>query len=522
MSRAAACLCLLSLAAAAQDGGMQVPLQRVQPVDWTRSESKLHVEQFEGRIRRVSWDVPEGPGGQVVIPLANPVLDLEAALLPQNRALVLLAGGVREGESLDLYVADRRGRVYSFESQGGGRLPPDFADGLGSWPVFDGLDVLLFAFRRQGRIWFNAIGLSWSDPAASEKPPLLARREMAATGSHGEAVTGFTAVSDLASNQVRVTFAGGADKVEFAHPMAPRPELQPTLVDFGRQHLGRTSERQVEVRNTGKRTLHLQLKTHAPFELVGPGERDVAPGDKADIGVRFAPEAAGTAQERLQVLSNSSLPNLAVRLHGDGVDPAAPPAVAPAPAAVAEATPPPAPPPAPPATAPAVLGCSSVRVEPQPGARVRVTGIANVAGPGIELRLGSGSGGEAQVGADAMGAFAAELSAVAGDLLTAMAVGEDGSRSQLVELGRVLPWLQRDGDDLVLHGAPGRPFVLFAVAAAADGRVAAGADSWRGQLDAQGRRRLALAAFAPAAPPAVVAVVDPGGRPRRSNVLALR
>lgn len=526
-------LLLLTPAPAAPQGEPQgelaVPLQRVTPIDWRRPETNLTVEQADGRIRRVSWQPAGAAVPKVIIPLRNPVTDLEAALLPSGDGLVLLAGGVREGESLDLYVADKTSRVYAFETNGGSQLSQDFAHDLGSWPVVDGNDLLLFAYLRQGMIEFRAVDLSWSDPHREKASP-LAQRTLPATGGNGEAVRGFTAVSDLASNQVHVSFDGAGQPIDFPHPLAPRLQLQQMLLDFGRLELGGARERVLQVGNTGKRPLRLSLAAYEPFAIEGDLVRNIEPGGEIGIHLQFRPQVAQAFQERLQLISNASNPTLTVPLRGTGFDPAAAvaapvPAPEPQPAATVSSEAPPAPPPPPPkmASAPTVLSCTAVHIDSDGAGRVRVTGIANAAGPGIDLVVRSGDDGEAHTSASASGAFQVSLPAAAGAALQITAVGEDGSRSQTLELGYVLPRLQRGDGYLELRGPAGKAFVLFAVELGADGEaIERVGPAWRGSLGSLGSRRIALEAFGPTPPTAVVAVVDPAGSPRRSNVAKLR
>ena len=518
MLRVALGLLLLMPFAAAQAGE---PLQRVTVINWHRPEANLQVDTEEGRIRKVTWQVPGKAGEPVMLLLTRPVRDLEAGLLPGGNTLVLLAGGVRDAESLELIIADRSGRFYSFASTGGSRLGSEFADGLGSWPLVDGTDLLMFAYRRQGRIEFRAYDLSWSDPKA-EGANLLVSQKLPATGGQGEAVRGFQAVSDLDSNEVHVTFDGGGAPIDIWHPLAPRPKLYQALLDFGDVAPGKVVERTCVVGNTGKRPLLLDIATHEPFVLVGAARQRVAPGSQVSIRVRFEPVAPGSLPARLELRTNSSSRTLAVRLRGECVDPAVA-VVVPPPAATAPVTDETLAPPAPVrlASAPSILACSSVRIASAGPGRVRVTGIANIAGPGIELAL-RGAVAEARTVADAAGAFAVEVDAGPGEQLVATAVGEDGTTSLPVLLGRVLPWLRLEGQVLELRGPASWRFTLLSVALAADGQgVERCLASWSGQLGEGGLRQITLGQLGLPKPAVLMAVVQDGPGLASSNLLRL-
>src|SRR5690242_10821393 len=78
------------------------PLPAVRSLPLTAASGLQLTPREQRPVRQVTW-TPAG-GTAIEIPLVRPVLDLEAAVTPAGDLLVLLAGGVRAEESLDVYL----------------------------------------------------------------------------------------------------------------------------------------------------------------------------------------------------------------------------------------------------------------------------------------------------------------------------------------------------------------------------------------------------------------------------------
>ncbi|GAB4154012.1 MAG: hypothetical protein Fur0037_22750 [Planctomycetota bacterium] len=471
-----------------------VPFRPVVPVDFRRPEANLAVDRKDERIRRIVWSGAGKEGPPVVIPMATPVTGFEAGLLPGGDTLVLLAGGVKDGESLDLYVADRMGRLFTFRTGNGTRLGPEFGGGLGSWPLADGVDVLLFAYLREGRIEFRAIDLSWSDPSR-EFASVILSRTLPASGSEG-GVTGFSAISDPSTNLVRVRFAGSGSTLEFAHPLGPRPRLDHSLIDFGDVSAGALAARSLRVRNEGRSPLRIEASVHAPFAIEHPFVREVPPGGSTEFGIAFHAEAPGSFEERLRFATNSAAAPLAVPLRARAVQ--APSLVAPGggssgipsvPARVPGSTAEPGQPPA--APVPLELRFERVTLTPLSGGDVLVEGICRGTAGSIELRVDSSLAAKADIGED--GVFSARIRASPDQVVEA--VLPEGERTRV--LGVVPPSLLLDGGDIEIRGRPDAAFRLFAVELAPGGEIECVEREWQGLLDPSGCRRIPRAELGP-------------------------
>jgi hypothetical protein len=466
-------------------------------------------------VRQVTW-TPAG-GAAIAIPLARPVQDLEAAVTPAGDLLVLLAGGVRAEESLDVYLVpagplpptaaeEAPPAFYCYETRGGRRLGDTFGNGRGSWPVADGDRVQLFAYSLQGRIEFRAI-----DPRG--------RLHLVRSFDSATRCSGFRAADDPTRNEVRVLFDGvPAVSATFPHPDAPRLEVDETHLDFGRVTVGRQALRQLRLRNTGKRLLYVEVRAPAPFGL-GPGEsmRALPPGEETSAVIVFAPVAASAVTERLQLLSNTSNRSQTLVMRGEGLAAVTPPVT---PAVVAnEVAAPPAQPPAqlPPETP--VLQICQVGL-PSDGAVV-VDGIA-VAARGAVVRLHSSAGAEAVVPLRDGGAFRARIAAAAGEQLTLAAGDASGRFSAAAELGVVLPALSADARTLQLRGPAAADFELCAVLGGSGGAPLQVLARWRGQLSPVGEASVPLALLPAASDLRYVAELTIQGRRLRSNFVATR
>jgi hypothetical protein len=489
-----------------------VSMRPVQPVDPRRAESGFEVLEQDGLFRRVTWRVAGAPGARPIdVPLVRPVRDLELALAPEGSVLVLLAGGVRSQESLDVYLVGQGGLLHVFETQGGARLPARFNGGLGSWPLCEDEHVVLFAYQRMGRIEFRAADL---------------RGQLHAVRSYGpeKAVQGFRAESDPVTSEVRVFFEGDPQPLVFPHPLAPRVAPDRSSIDFGVQALGVAAARPLELRNTGGRPLVVEVRVgEGPFLWLGPAVLEIAPGGSFAGEVRFLPAAAGPFRDTLWLQSNAANPRAAVVLRGEGValsaaaDPEATGQGTGRPgsgAARAAAQQPPQPMPP--------TRWAGLRIEPSGLQRVRISGVLLDPGAAERLRVRSSSGHRefAQLGEE--GAFLVELGAAPGDTLHAAAIGRTGPASPEALLGRVLPALVAGDGQLEVRGAGASGFRLFSVVPAEEGQAAdLVLQAWDGRLDARG-----VAAIDPLllgdGPLWLVALVDGPDGPRRTNLLRWR
>lgn len=516
-------LALLSgLGAGARAQGLDpAPLRPVQPLDLRRPESGLEVLVQEGLCRRVTWR--SGPGAQPMeVPLHPPVRDLEAGLHRDSGILVLLAGGVQANEPLTIHLLGRNGRRQVLDTSGGSRLPARFNDGLGSWPLVEGEHVVLLAYLRAGRIEFRALDLNGHLHAVRSFP------------TSGPTLSGFRAEADPVTSEVRVFFAGEPQPLVFPHPLAPRVELERSLLDFGRVVVGSTARATLEVRNTGGRPLQMDLELEAgPFQWIGAAVVEVPPGESLVGEVRFRPRNPGPVQERLVLQSNAANGQVAVALRGEGglAREPEPPTTAPAPtggepaaeprAEPAGAAPAPdvAPPPSHPTLRmpPRVLG---LEIVPAGEGRVRVSGALAESSQGAQIRLRASSGHRTVAEVAPAGAFAAELRATPGDGLFAAWTVWDGPPTREVLLGRVLPFLVAvDGPGVEIRGWPGAPFTLFSVVPDPDGDgIDLVLDAWDGKLGPDGTTVVDLARVG-GVPCWLLARVGEGDLLSRTNLL---
>jgi hypothetical protein len=446
----------------------------------------------------------------VEVPLVHPVRerDIEAGLLPEAGILVLLAGGVRPSESLDIYLAGADGRMHVFETRGGARLPARFNEGLGSWPIAEGEHMILLAYQREGRIEFRATDLLGQ---------LFAMRSY---GPKEPVVTGMRAEADPLTNEVRVFFTGDPPPLLFPHPLAPRVELSPALVDFRVVGTGGSAGRELELHNVGSRPLLAELELEdGPFQVEGATVVELSPAARATIALRFRPVQAGPQQVRLYVHSNAANPRVAVTLRGEGAA-----AAARSESAVIQERPPepkaqppasPSPPPA-----PRLLGTA---IETAGKGRVRVAGVLLAPAAVAQLRVRASNGRVALAHVDASGAFQVELQAGPGEVLHAMAIGPGGKQSPERLLGRVLPALTIPDGRLEVLGPPYGSFVLLSVVPAPDGDSAELVlDAWEGVLGPDGKGRIDAGSLGPGPLWLVALVKDQAGPAARTNLILWR
>jgi hypothetical protein len=145
----------------------------------------------------------------------------------------------------------------------------------------------------------------------------------APTGS-GEALASLSIPSDDPTSPATVALSGTGT--------APDERVIPASLNFGDQAVGTESAtQQIEVSNTADGTGPLVV---GQVSLAGVGYdlafdgcsgQSISPGDDCQIGVRFAPLAAGPAPATLQIPSNGSTSPVQTSLSGTGTAAPAPP-----------------------------------------------------------------------------------------------------------------------------------------------------------------------------------------------------
>lgn len=112
--------------------------------------------------------------------------------------------------------------------------------------------------------------------------------------------------------------AGGMAATSNRVPVAELDEI--TVLDFGRVPIGQTSERSVEIRNSGRARLRV-LDVHSS-SVYQPQQRqfDLAPGQSATLRVTFAPNAAAPFPATLTLQTDDPVqPNRSLTLTGQGL-----------------------------------------------------------------------------------------------------------------------------------------------------------------------------------------------------------
>ncbi len=467
-------------------------------------------DRLDGQIRQLLWTPPGGDGESTrEVTLVRPVQDCVAAVTADGTGLIVLAGGITE--SLDLYLVDRdQPGFYVLETFGGRRLPSSFNGGLGSWPLVEGPHVVLLAFEKERRLEFRALDFQ-GRIHSSRTLPLE--------------INGFTAAADLDSSELRVRFLPTEEELVFHHPLAPRLMLGQGVVEFGTLPVGGEVFREAELRNGGERDLRLGLSIEGDSFRID-GERDllVEPGRVARVRVGFRPQAGGNYEGRLVVRANSSNPDAEITLRGAALDPVRATDVPPPPQPVRQVTETPdrGVPDVNPVPARPQVGALEIRAVAQD--RVQVSGFlrSHPDGGDLEVELEAGARrARAPIGPE--GGFSVSVEAFPGERLRLSTVSGSGVRSPTVELGQVLPFLRRVGEELEIRTGPSRSFLLTAVVLDEDGqRIQRMFAAWNGRSDAEGIARVDLERIGPRRAPVYVLVFveDENGR-RRSNLLRL-
>lgn len=444
---------------------------RLEPVAEAGRVAFEPVGQGDERIGRVRWTVGNGTHS---IPLQEPVSHCDAALVG-DEGLVILAGGNKDGEDLQVYTVGAQGAIHIVPTGGGRRLPATFAGGLGSWPVADGQRLLMFAYRKDAAVQFRAIDFAGRIFATKALP---------------EDVAGFDPSFEKATHQVRVVFGPGVE-LRFAHPDAPRLVVETGFVRFGVVQPGVPARRRVRVRNEGRREASLRGATDTPeFTLTEDGAWTIAPGQSVEIEVAFDPTAAGSTQGRLTLVTNAPEGPLTVVLRGERAPLSEPPtAVDPDPAPVPALLPP---------RAPTIAGVHVVGLGP---GRFRVSGaVVRDADPTREAPLfvlfrdDDAGADRGRVEIAGGGGFSIEVEVPTGTALSARVVGTSNVPSApSVVVARLGPALERTQDAAVVRGTPRAAYRIAVVIDVAGREVPLA--TWSGDLDADGRGELPFAAL---------------------------
>lgn len=489
----------------------QEPLEQTRPgrVDASRIRTVAPSGPAAPADHVVEVHIAGGPGGgTTVVPFAAPVpaRDLTVLQYPDG-SLVVLVGGV--SESLEIYRVDPASGVQEpllRRTNNGRRLPQGFGDGLGSWPVQCGGGLLMFAFENPDeQVEFRAVvGLS---PLASRSVPQC---------------EDFEAHLDPESWRVEVRLLGPTgevvERLSFLHPLAPRLKVEGAdggLLDFGAVPVGETRERELVLRNTGQEPLSGRIEISRGFELDGPPEIALPPGEHTRRRVRFAPTAVGDVAADLRVTAPVESARTALGLRGTGVAAAAvdsPPATAlatPDPTAAS-----PAPAPADDAgTAPATDPSPSSPPPPPPPARPEAIELEtlwrNASHLVVKLRLTPADADLKRIALRIAGERVSEwwtyppgvvmavVQARALDLIEIAAVGP-GGRSDWAPVGRAPAALRVEDGWVTVHAPASTDFLLLEVLAGPDEdaptrrvlRV------WRGRADPRGHAQFDAAEFA--------------------------
>jgi hypothetical protein len=504
MPQALLSVCLLGPLLAAPGGGGRQPadsprLAPVQPLDADAGAGYSVKRNRAGKVVEVVCD-------GVQVPITDPAADCAVARVADGSGLVILAGGIRE--SLDLYLVDTRGGLRQFRTQGGRRLPATFNGDLGSWPISEGLDLVLFAYEQAGHIRFWALDFAGCMHASHQLPMNL---------------SGFAAEWLDERQEVRVVFdgPGSGTSIQFPHPTAARLDVAVQQVDFAEVPLGRVAEREVVLRNSGRRALEFRSQLEGTwFDLRDQAPKVIAPGAEARVVVRFRPQRTGERHGRLELRASGAVAHAVVTLQGRGAagTPAAYPLRLPAPQPAAAPAQPAAPPPAP----------FDVSADIVSGGEVDVRGrLLAGAPPDAALVVRNFSNGETETAHQPRDRV--RVAAHAGDEL-AVACAGGGLCSEWIMLEPLAPSLHADGDGVVLRVRPGAAYLLCAVATVDDPRseggnrerIARPLKSWRGQADATGSVRVSRAALGCDAQPLDLVLVIAGPRgPLRSPLLRL-
>lgn len=104
-------------------------------------------------------------------------------------------------------------------------------------------------------------------------------------------------------------------------PAAPALDFTPPSLDFGVVPIGQSKDLKATLRNSGTASLDISSlsNTSAAYGASPVGPLSVAPGEQADVTVRFTPKTAGVIADTLSISSNDpSRPQVAILLSGTG------------------------------------------------------------------------------------------------------------------------------------------------------------------------------------------------------------
>lgn len=228
-------------------------------------------------------------GGKVVevvigssnrVPFTRPVSDWRIAELPGS-VFVILAGGIRE--SLDLYLYESEtGAVQVIDTDGGRLLADDFAGGQGSWPSFEGRDLVFFPFERADKLQLSVVNFQ-GQVLATKVMPLE--------------VDAYQVRIDRRSQQLRLSFPERSEELRFLHPSAGRLVLDTGLILFSGPE-----RRSLMLSNEGRRPLSLDLVIEGEgYRLIGDQNMDLPAQSSRELSLEMLAEA--DAEARLSITS---------------------------------------------------------------------------------------------------------------------------------------------------------------------------------------------------------------------------
>ncbi|MCA8942385.1 MAG: hypothetical protein KDB80_07460 [Planctomycetes bacterium] len=511
------------------------------PCSWLAWFALGGVLSAQGVVRPKPFDPRErgiegrGPAGQVEvlawgdqrIVLSRPVRAWEIAELGDGR-WVILAGGVDPG--LDIYLFDpRSGEVIGlpFHVSDGLRLPPTFASGLGSWPLFELPSLFVLAVERRGRIRCLAVD------ASRQVPRELASLDLPMT------VRDLRVSHDPETEQVRVEFDGADAVLEFVHPLAPRLLAEPRYVDLGDVPPGARVQRTIVVRNGGRRPLRVGASATAGLELVGGGSLQIEPGEARELSLTVDVPASGSVRGSVRLDSPVVGASVSIAVRGSVVATAIPDGTKPPDPSTRSAGP---------DRRPTELqaGDGSARSNTLPvlGAELarsielRRLDRGRISAEGLaafwrDLEVASGRGGAdslvlrnddtGQVRSVARSEPQLVLDAIVGDSLS-VALARDGLMSAFLPLAVIRPSLRIERGTCAVRTAPNRSFLLCSVAIDERRRPVEVLAAVRGVADATGDARIAVSSIAVGSGPAHFVVAESARSPDRlawSDVVTL-
>ncbi|MHC5062452.1 MAG: hypothetical protein ACYTG5_00600 [Planctomycetota bacterium] len=261
------------------------PGQVSDPSDWSRLPLRK-AEVIDPVERGIEASVIGGKVVEIVIasgnrvPLTRPVSDWRIAELPGS-VYVILAGGIRE--SLDLYLyASKSGVVQLIDTDGGRLLSEEFAQGEGSWPSFEGRELVFFPFEREDKLQMTVVNFQ-GQVLATQQLPLD--------------VDGYQVQIHRESQQLRVSFPGRSEELRFLHPTAGRLVFDSGLVLFSGPE-----RRGVLLRNEGRSALRIKLAVQGKgFRIIGKDDIEIPAQSSREVSLEM--QSGADAQGRLSISS---------------------------------------------------------------------------------------------------------------------------------------------------------------------------------------------------------------------------